>query len=409
MLGHELRHPLTPITHAIYLLRKSNQDPATIELLDTIDTQTQTLLRFVNELLDLSRISRGVIEIRPERLDLAAVARDAVHALQPFIEERRHVVSLVLPAALYVRGDPGRLRQVVSNLVENAAKYTEPGGRITVTLEQRGDEAVLAVRDNGIGIDAENLERIFEPFTQSHQPLGNPLQWIGNRTQRRAPNRGTAWWSREGDQRGCRCGKRVRGLAAGVGGRHARRPRVRESREHLGAARGLARPKGNDCRRSPRDQGLDLASCPRLGSRSRRRRRRLECALAGGSIPARVRHRGSLNAGDERDRAGSSSPPTVSSGAALPDRPQWLSRARTSATRASPQVSTRISSSQGTSPSWSNCSEATARMLLPRSTDPTRLLSQPESLIRRLDHQRLRRPALVRSTVTQRLSPRLSL
>ena len=186
----------------------------------------------MNELLDLSRISRGLIEIRPERLDFAAVARDAVHALQPFIEERQHVLSLVLPAApLYVRGDPGRLRQVVSNLVENAAKYTEPGGRITVTLEQRGDEAVLAVSDNGIGIAAENLERIFEPFTQSHQPLAQPLQWIGNRTQRRAPNSGTAWWSREGDQRGFRRGKRVRCLAAGGGGRHDGRPRVRERRD----------------------------------------------------------------------------------------------------------------------------------------------------------------------------------
>jgi len=180
ILGHELRHPLTPITHAIYLLRKGNPDAATLELLDTIDTQSQTLLRFVNELLDLSRISHGLIEIRPERLDLAAVARDAVHALQPLIEGRRHVVSLVLQAApLYVRGDPGRLRQVVSNLVENAAKYTEPGGRITVTLEQRGAEAVLAVRDNGIGIAAENLERIFEPFTQSHQPLANPSSGLG--------------------------------------------------------------------------------------------------------------------------------------------------------------------------------------------------------------------------------------
>ena len=171
---------LTPITHAIYLLRKAHQDPATIELLETIDTQSQTLLRFVNELLDLSRISRGLIEIRPERLDFVAVVRDAVHALQPFIEERQHVVSLVLPAGpLYVRGDPGRLRQVVSNLVENAAKYTEPGGRITVTLEPRGDEAVLAVSDNGIGIAAENLERIFEPFTQSHQPLVNPSSGLG--------------------------------------------------------------------------------------------------------------------------------------------------------------------------------------------------------------------------------------
>ncbi len=180
MLGHELRHPLTPITHAIYLLRKAHQDPATVELLETIDTQSQTLLRFVNELLDLSRISRGLIEIRPERLNFVPVARDAVHALEPFIDERQHVVSFVLPPApLYVRGDPGRLRQVVSNLVENAAKYTEPGGRITVTLEPRGDQAVLSVSDNGVGIAAENLERIFEPFTQSHQPSINPSSGLG--------------------------------------------------------------------------------------------------------------------------------------------------------------------------------------------------------------------------------------
>ena len=180
MLGHELRHPLTPITHAIYLLRNGNPDPATLELLETIDTQSQTLLRFVNELLDLSRISHGLIEIRPERLDLGTVARNAVGALQPLIEERQHGVSLVLPAdPVYVRGDPGRLGQVVSNLVENAAKYTEPGGRITVTLEQRGVEAVLAVSDNGIGIDAENLDRIFEPFTQSHQPLASPSSGLG--------------------------------------------------------------------------------------------------------------------------------------------------------------------------------------------------------------------------------------
>jgi two-component system CheB/CheR fusion protein len=180
MLGHELRHPLTPITHAIYLLRKSNPDPASLELLQVIDSESQTLLRFVNELLDLSRISRGLIEIRPEHVDLSAVARDAVHALARFIEERQHVVSLVLPSAPFlVHGDPGRLRQVVSNLIENAAKYSEPGGAITVTVERRGDEAVLAVSDNGIGIAGENLERIFEPFTQSHQPLINPSSGLG--------------------------------------------------------------------------------------------------------------------------------------------------------------------------------------------------------------------------------------
>ena len=179
-LGHELRRPLTPIAHAVYLLRKDHHDPAAIELLDTIDAQARALLRFVNELLDLSRISHGLIEIMPERLDLAALARESVQGLQPVIEERGHVVSLVLPVALYVRADAGRLRQVVNNLVENAAKYTEPGGTITVTLEQRGDQAVLVVSDTGIGIDAGNLERIFEPFTQLHDPLAeNPPRGFG--------------------------------------------------------------------------------------------------------------------------------------------------------------------------------------------------------------------------------------
>ena len=133
-----------------------------------------------NDLQDLSRISHGLIEIRPERLDLAAIVRDAVHALGPFIEGRQHGLSLVLSnVPVHVRGDADRLHQVVSNLVENAVNYTEPGGRITVTLEQRGDAVILAVRDNGIGIAAENLGRIFEPFTQSHQPLTNPSSGLG--------------------------------------------------------------------------------------------------------------------------------------------------------------------------------------------------------------------------------------
>jgi CheY-like chemotaxis protein len=118
--------------------------------------------------------------IKPQRLDVAAVVRDSAQALRPFIEERRHELSLVIPAApLYVRGDSGRLGQVVSNLVENAAKYTEPGGRIAVMLEERGGHAVLTVSDNGIGISAENLERIFEPFMQSHEPLASPSSGLG--------------------------------------------------------------------------------------------------------------------------------------------------------------------------------------------------------------------------------------
>ena len=143
------------------------------------------------------------------------------------------MVSLVLPAAsLYVRGDPSRLGQVVSNLIENAAKYTNPGGRITVTVEQRGDEAVLAVRDNGIGIDAGNLERIFEPFTQSHQPLANPSSGlgIGLSVVRRIVDLhgGDVKVTSEGTGAGSEFVS-----AADVGGGHTERPMVRTRRKHL--------------------------------------------------------------------------------------------------------------------------------------------------------------------------------
>jgi two-component system, chemotaxis family, CheB/CheR fusion protein len=172
MLGHELRHPLTPITHAIYLLRLGNPEPAIAELLDTIDTQTQTLLRFVNDLLDVARIGRGLIEVRRDPVDLASVIREATRVVEPLVETRQHKLSLKLPAdPVYVNGDAGRLKQVITNLLENAAKFTEPGGQITVTLEQRDSSVLLSVRDTGIGIARENLERIFEPFTQAHASL----------------------------------------------------------------------------------------------------------------------------------------------------------------------------------------------------------------------------------------------
>ena len=175
MLGHELRHPLTPITHAIYLLKQRHLDPTEAELLHVVDTETQRLLRFVNELLDVERVGRGLMEIRQERLDFVALVHAAADASRPFLEERRHALSLVLPAApIYVDGDSGRLSQVITNLVENAAKYTEPGGQITVTVEQRDDEVVLRVRDSGIGIAAEDLERVFEPFTKSRHASPTP-------------------------------------------------------------------------------------------------------------------------------------------------------------------------------------------------------------------------------------------
>jgi len=172
ILAHELRHPLTPITHAIHLLRLVDRDPATSVLYDTIDKETRRLVRFVNELVDVVRFDRSLLEITRERFDFLEVVRQAAASVQPLVEGRRHTLTLAVPhQSIFVDGDATRLNQVVSNLLENAAKYTEPGGHITLTLEQQGDEAVLSVRDNGVGIAESDLERIFEPFTQADSAL----------------------------------------------------------------------------------------------------------------------------------------------------------------------------------------------------------------------------------------------
>ncbi len=168
MLAHELRHPLTPITHAIHLLRRAAGEPATIALYETIDTETRRLERFVNDLLDVVRVDRGLLDITRGRVDLVDVVQRGAAAVQPLIDLRHHVLKLVLDKGpTLIDGDTGRLGQVVSNLLENAAKYTEPGGQIVVTLVRDGDEAVLSVRDNGLGLAATDLSRIFEPFTQT--------------------------------------------------------------------------------------------------------------------------------------------------------------------------------------------------------------------------------------------------
>ena len=149
-------------------------EPATAELLETIDTQTRRLQRFVDELLDVARISRGLIEVRRESVDLVSVVREAARAIEPFIDSRRHKLSLILPARpVYVSGDAGRLNQVVTNLLENAAKYTDPGGEIRLALEPQDNGVTLSVRDNGIGIAPEDLEHVFEPFTQAHRGVAD--------------------------------------------------------------------------------------------------------------------------------------------------------------------------------------------------------------------------------------------
>ncbi len=165
LAAHELRNPLAPLSVALQVLRRGGvDDPA----LDTAEHQVQKLSRLVEELLDVSRIRKGKTELRPERVALDAVAAAAVETVRPLIDERRHALEVALPAPpVVLDADPGRLEQVLTNLLTNAAKYTEPGGRITLRGEREEGHVVIRVCDTGVGLDADLLPRLFEPFVQS--------------------------------------------------------------------------------------------------------------------------------------------------------------------------------------------------------------------------------------------------
>jgi CheY-like chemotaxis protein len=166
--------------HAVHLLQSNDKAVPASQLHEMIERQTQSLVRLVDELLDMARISRGIIELRREPTDLVAIAREAAEAARPRAELLRHSLTLALPSTpIYVDGDPIRLEQVVSNLLENAAKYTDPGGRIELTLTRDEGEAVLSVRDSGIGLAPEMLENIFDLFTQVDRSLARTSGGLG--------------------------------------------------------------------------------------------------------------------------------------------------------------------------------------------------------------------------------------
>jgi signal transduction histidine kinase/CheY-like chemotaxis protein len=169
VLAHELRNPLAPIHNAVQALRKA-QD-ASVEkrgaLYDMMERQVRHLVRLVDDLIEISRIVRDKIELRRERCDLAEILRNAVETAQPLIEQNHHSVGLHPPAEeVTLVGDPVRLVQVFANLINNAAKYTPPGGAIDIAAERQGDMVRVAVRNNGIGIPPESLPHVFELFMQ---------------------------------------------------------------------------------------------------------------------------------------------------------------------------------------------------------------------------------------------------
>ena len=177
MLSHELRNPLAAIQGAIELMqRKSIDDPELAWVRDVLARQNRHLMRLIDDLLDVSRITRGTVNLQKERIDLREVVRHAIETALPLIDSRRHELSVRLPdSALHVRADLVRLSQVINNLLANAAKYTDEGGRIELALEElRGTEpgheqALIRVKDNGRGIAADVLPRLFEPSTHEQR------------------------------------------------------------------------------------------------------------------------------------------------------------------------------------------------------------------------------------------------
>ncbi|HVR98064.1 MAG TPA: ATP-binding protein [Thermoanaerobaculia bacterium] len=172
ILAHELRNPLAPIHNSLQILALRADDPAAVEKArELMERQVQQMIRMVDDLLEVSRIARGKVGLRKETVDLAGVVATAVETSRPGIETRRHELTVELPERpIYVDGDPARLAQVLTNLLNNAAKYTEVGGRIGLRIERNGregTEAVLRVRDNGIGIAPEMLPRVFDMFAQA--------------------------------------------------------------------------------------------------------------------------------------------------------------------------------------------------------------------------------------------------
>ena len=168
MLAHELRNPLAPIRSSLEILRRLGPDTPDVRWArDVIARQLEHMRRLVDDLLDVSRITRGTIKLQPTRTDFTAAVGRATETVRPLIGERRHELNLHLPdRPVLVFADPTRLDQMVANLLNNAAKYTPPGGRIDLALGVEGAEAVLRVGDTGIGIPRAMLEHIFEPFTQ---------------------------------------------------------------------------------------------------------------------------------------------------------------------------------------------------------------------------------------------------
>jgi PAS domain S-box-containing protein len=180
-LAHELRNPLAPIQAVVELLKnKTLEDPQVRWSRGVLERQVGQLARLVDDLLEVSRVAEGKLELRREKMDLNAVVQQSIEASRVLIDGSTHVLTVTLPAnPIWLNADPARLTQVIQNLVNNAAKYTPAGGAIEVTTERSEDEAIVTVRDNGIGIATEHLPTIFGIFAQLAPGLSRSQGGLG--------------------------------------------------------------------------------------------------------------------------------------------------------------------------------------------------------------------------------------
>lgn len=180
-LAHELRNPLAPIRNGLQIMRMAADKPDTVaRVRDVMERQVNQMVHLVDDLLDVARITRGQIDLKPERIDLKTVIASAVETNTPLIETNRHQLDLDMDSQpLLLDADPTRLAQVLGNLLNNAAKYTPAGGRISLTARRDGDEAVIAVRDSGMGIPPGALGSVFDMFTQVGQNMGRAQGGLG--------------------------------------------------------------------------------------------------------------------------------------------------------------------------------------------------------------------------------------
>jgi signal transduction histidine kinase len=181
ILSHELRNPLAPITNAVQLLRlQGRETPIQQQACAIIERQVGRLKHLVDDLLEVTRIATGRIRLHQERVVAGDIAECGVESARPLIEQRQQELTVsVSPQPVWLYADADRLEQVVVNLLDNAAKYTDHGGHIWLALQQEGEECVIKVKDTGVGIDPEILPRIFDLFTQGPRSLDHSQDGLG--------------------------------------------------------------------------------------------------------------------------------------------------------------------------------------------------------------------------------------